>query len=145
METIYRTFCPNQNSIFSIVFQIRTTYFFPNSESELYIVRIRTTYLAVWECRFPNQNYILESDFRMKTIYLSEWELHIELFTGVFCEKPLWKKRELFTVSDWKLDIFPQLPNQNSIFIHRFRIRTIYFSTMSESKLYVATKSCIWF
>lgn len=72
----------------------------------------------------------------METTYLSEWKLTYLAILG----KKLWKtsvEKEEFihsfrmrticfsTASEWKLHIFPQLPNQNYIYFHSFRMETI--------------------
>ena len=53
----------------------------------------------------------------------------------------MWKKLCLSTVSESKLYVFPQCPNENYIYFHNFRMETTYFSTASESKLYVVAIS----
>lgn len=114
MITIY---CPNQNSIFE-------TAEMTISESKLYI------FLAL-----PNQNSIF---VRIKTLYL------------VFLTLNLWKtsveKNEFFhnfrirtlyisTTSESELYIFPQHPNDNSIFL-KVEKNTI-FSLFSVSKILI--------
>jgi len=107
-------------------FRIKTLYLGEISESKLHIF-----------FRFPNQNSIFGRNFRIKTTYF-------------------------FSISESKLHIFFALPNQNSIFVRikatylaffaqklwktsvektqvsvDFRMKATYFSTTSESKLYI--------
>lgn len=109
------TYCPNQNSIFECSQRVK-------SESKLHI------FLTL-----PNDNSIF---VRIKTLYLT--------FLGLILWKTSVEKVDFFhsfrmkaisfsTASESELHIFPQLPNDNSIFSRGFGIKAAAFLAASRS------------